>query len=112
MKEQNLIATLAYLTPVGWVVSFILHRSRPSSLSGFHLRQSTGLLLATLLINLAGGIFTAVPILGPLTGTLLAIVNFLILAAAIFGIIKAIEGKQDPLPFVGKYFDQQFQSFI
>ena len=112
MRDNKIIAAVSYITPLGWIIAFLLHRENPNHLSGFHLRQSLGLLLSSAAISFVQFVFLGVPILGALTVSLAGVLNLLILVAIIYSIVQAVNGKTTYLPILGDFFDVRFKNFI
>lgn len=112
MRPDRWIAMIAYCTPLGWVIAFFLHQQNPSRLSGFHLRQSLGLMLSLVGISFIQFLVLGVPVIGVLTAPLAGLLNLLVFAAIIYSIVQAVSGKTTYLPILGNFFDIKFQTFI
>ena len=93
----KLVAVLAYVTIVGWIVALFLHQDEKSVLGTFHLRQALGLYLVWVLVGFL-----------PAIGGLLALV---VLVFWVMGLVAAIQGKRKSTPGIGDYF-QQYLSFV
>ncbi len=96
--EPKVIALIAYLTIVGWLVAYVLNNknNNPSSFLKTHMRMALG----TGLIGVVGFALSGIFI-----GWIIYI-GFLILA--IIGVINALQEKDQELPIVGQYFNQWF----
>lgn len=95
------IAIVSYITLIGWVIALIMKNSSNdrSPFTTFHLRQSFGL---------GAGGFVLSTLLGFVhLWSFIQIVNLLVLVLMIIGILNANAGKEEPLPFVGKFFDEK-----
>lgn len=103
-------AILAYCTPIGWIISIIMHSSAKSKFAAFHIRQGLGLWI----IAIGIGILTMMlyMLLGYRMWFLItgfrAIVNLGILALAIMGLMNANNGKQVGIPVLGETFNKMF----
>lgn len=113
-ENDKVLAIISYLTPLGWIVSFVLYNNDSGKdkmmLTPFHLRQSLGLILIFLLIPLFSFLFSPVPFVGWLYSLLK---NFLYLGNFIlwvWGLWSAVNYRLVPVPFVGEWFQQLFKS--
>ena len=100
-------AILAYCTPIGWIIGFILHNNDKSRFAAFHLRQGLGVMCLGLALTFISVFFIAfwMPfVFLPVRW----LINLCILALAIIGIINANNGKTTPLPLVGPFFEKIF----
>jgi uncharacterized membrane protein len=88
----KLVAILSYGTLIGWVIALILHQQQPTQLGRFHLRQTLGLYLSAVLLSWV-----------PWIGWLLLIG---LLALWVLGLVAAIQEQTEPLPLVGKWYQQ------
>ena len=91
------IAVACYLTPVGWLIAFVIYGHNKCSLSSFHLRQSLGLIVTGCLLSLI-----------PLFGWLL---NLGIIVGWFHGFYFAVKGIERSVPLLGKFY-QQHLDFI
>lgn len=113
-KDEKQIALLGYATAlllyvhviifIASLVAAILYNSGKENLfASFHLRQMTGIALISILMN---AFASAVP-----SGFIaLLLISFMVLLAAL-GFLSALRNQQEPLPFIGHYF-QEFFNFI
>lgn len=100
-SQGKTIAIVSYLTIIGTIIAFIMNKNNPSSLGSFHLRQSIGILVVSILLS----ILNFVPVVGAIIAQ---IASILILIALILGIIAAVKEEEKPLPFVGALFQKWF----
>lgn len=91
-SNTKLVGVLSYVTPIGWIVAIILHNNNQSGFGAFHLRQSLGLFLTSLVLGW-------IPVVGWLIG-------ILVFAFLIVGLIYAIQEEQRTVPFVGDFYQQ------
>lgn len=96
--DGKIIAIISYFSIIGWIIALIMHGKKPSKLAAFHLRQTLGLVLTWVLLTFI-----------PLIGWLLA---FPILVLWAIGLYNAYEGKMQPLPYLGAFYQQSFNSLI
>ena len=100
--DPKITSIISYLTPVGWIVAYILNKPK-SGLANFHLRQALGLHLLFVACNMV----FSIPILGWIIGVLGFILLFLLWA---LGILAALNGEEKPVPFLGDSFQDWFKS--
>jgi uncharacterized membrane protein len=111
-KEDTTIALLAYLTPilfgVGIVIAIIMHNSKKTALGAFHLRQSLGLIIASIVIWMAMMVIGFIPVVNMLLLILVPVVWIGFFVLWVMGLISAINAQQKPLPVVGVHFQKWF----
>jgi len=100
--DPKVIAILAYVTFIGWIVALVLNSSKKSELATFHLRQSLGIIL----LALVSGFAFIVPLLGWLVGWAGYILTFVLW---IIGLISAVNGEQKEVPVLGDKFQEWFK---
>lgn len=107
-KEDNMIAILAYLTPilfgVGIIIAIVMHGNKKTALGAYHLRQSLGLLLTSLVLWVP----MMIPLINVLWLFLSPIIGIAVLVFWIMGLLAAVNGQQKPLPVVGDYYQKWF----
>ena len=95
--EDKMIAILAYLTLIGFIVAIILQMNKKTKLGAFHLRQMLGLVLTGVAVGICNFILVFIPILGHLC--ILALMLAL-LVLWVMGLIAAVNGEMKPMPVV------------
>lgn len=102
--EDKNIAIIAYITVVGLIIAFIMNTDKKTVFPTYHIKQSLGIALTGLALFVVG----MIPILG-------WIVSFLgslgLLYLWIMGLINAINGRQEPVPFLGKKYEEWFKNY-
>jgi len=91
--NSKLLSVLSYITWIGWLIAFFA-RDRSDRLVRQHVNQALVLNIISVIINVLnrlGGLFD---VIGNILG--LACLVFLI-----WGIVRAVKGSDEPLPFVG-----------
>lgn len=96
-----LTGVLTYLTPIGWVLAFVIHIFRKEEYPAFHLRQAGGIYL-TLAILL---FLSAIPYLGWLLWLLGLILCFFLW---VVGFMGAVQSYRTIIPYFGPYFQNWF----
>ncbi len=100
-EEGKTIAIISYITLIGLIIAFIMNNDKKNAFASFHIRQSTGIILLAIVINVIFYI-VYVPIL-PL------ILSIGLLVLWILGLISAVQGEMKPVPVLGVQFQQWFK---
>lgn len=103
VEEGKTIAIIAYITIIGLIIAFVMNNDKKNSFAAYHLRQSLGLGVT----GLALSVINVIPILGWLI-SILGSVFLLILW--IMGLISALNGKEKPVPVLGKKYQEWFKT--
>lgn len=91
--NTKIMSVLAYIGPLV-IVSYITAKDNPTV--KFHIKQGLVLLVAEVALWVIGSMLF---VLWPLIG----LVNFALVVLAIIGILNAVNGKEKPLPILGKF---------
>ncbi len=103
--DDKIVAIIAYLTLIGFIVAIVIHMNKKTKLGAFHLRQMLGFILTGIAVMVCGFILAFIPILGWLC--LLALwASMLVLW--ILGLVAAINGQMKPMPVVGPLYQKWF----
>ena len=97
------ISIISYITIFGWIVAMILNNNKRSELATFHVRQALGLHLLLFVARFLIGTFFVFKLVGAL-----ALVGVFVLG--FIGIMDAVKERQEPVPFVGEYFQEWFRA--
>ncbi|MDQ1858530.1 MULTISPECIES: DUF4870 domain-containing protein [unclassified Chryseobacterium] len=104
--DNKTLSIVSYITLFGWLISFFIGKEKSNKLLKYHLKQSLGLIIFSIVLSIIlNGIMmlTKIGILG--------IFGFIPLVLMIIGIINAANDVEKPLPLIGKMFEDKF-SFI
>lgn len=101
--EEKNIAVISYITIIGLIIAFVMNGEKKAAFSTYHIKQSLGLGLT----GLALGIIGMVPILGWIVSFFGVLV---LLYLWIMGLVNAINGKQIPVPLLGKKYEELFKN--
>lgn len=101
--DPKTIGILAYLTPIGWLIAYVLNSSNRSEYASFHIRQMLGLVIASMALRL----LAKLAIFG---GTVFFVGFIAIFAFWVIGFIGAIQGEERVVPVVGDSFQQWFKT--
>lgn len=97
------IAIIAHLTIIGLIVAFVMNNDKKFEFANYHIRQVLGLAVSGLVLGAIGII--------PILGWLVSIIgSILILIMWISGLINALNGKEKPMPIMGKKYEEWFSS--
>ena len=105
----NVVAILAYLSTIGFLVALVLHfTGSKTSLGAFHLGQVTGIFLLSLVASVSFILLSIVPVVG---WAIMGLVAILFLINWLSGLIHALKGEEKPVPILGKQFDKAFRKY-
>ena len=106
-KENTMPAIVSYLWWIGWLISYFgLYKDNKTEFNAFHLRQSFGVHISSIVLFVAGFVLDYIPFVGGLLEWALRIVIFVMM---IIGLVQASQGSKKPLPIVGKLFQDIFK---
>ena len=97
-EEAKTRAIVAHITLIGWIIAVVQNSNDRQEHASFYIRQMLGIMIV-------GMILFFIPILGLLFWWL---VFFIVVGAWLYSLVQAINGKKEPIPFVGHYFQQWF----
>lgn len=101
--EEKNIAVIAYITLIGLIIAFVMNNDKKQAFPSYHIKQSLGLGLTGLALSVVGMI--------PILGWIVSFLGFLaLLYLWITGLVNAINGKQQPIPFLGKKYEEWFKN--
>ncbi|RXM38127.1 import component protein [Chryseobacterium sp. CH21] len=104
--DNKTLSVVSYITLFGWLISFVIGKEKSNSLLKYHLKQSLGLLIFSIVLSIILNVLMMVTKIG-----VLGIFGFIPLVLMIIGIINAANNVEKPLPMIGKMFEDKF-SFI
>ncbi len=103
VNEGKNIAIIAYITIIGLIIAFVMNNEKKEPFASFHIKQSLGLALT----GLALGVIGIIPILGWIINI---IGIFVLLYMWIMGLMNAINGKENGVPFLGEKYKVWFKN--
>lgn len=108
IMDAKTIAWVSYLTLIGWIIAYVSYGNLnpKSSLATYHLRQSFGIMVSSLVLYIA---FWLLVFMVPFLSFFITIVWIVLVVLWVLGLISALNGEEKPLPVVGTYFQQWFQ---
>lgn len=95
-NQDRIIAIVAHITIVGWVIAMVMNAQRRSEFAGFYIRQCLGL--------------HAFLALGWLIPGVRLVIGIIILVLLILSLIGAINNRKSLSPYIGNYFQDWFKS--
>ncbi len=101
VQEGKTIAIISYITLIGLIIAFIMNNDKKNTFASFHIRQSMGIILLAVAINL---IFYVVSI-----PFLPMIISLGLLVLWILGLVAAVQGEMKPVPLLGVQFQEWFK---
>jgi uncharacterized membrane protein len=108
IMDAKTIAWVSYLTLIGWIIAYVSYGNLnpKSSLATYHLRQSFGIMVSSLVLYIA---FWLLVFMVPFLSFFITIIWIVLVVLWVLGLISALNGEEKPLPVVGTYFQQWFQ---
>lgn len=106
--DAKTIAWVSYLTLIGWIIAYVSYGNLnpKNSLATYHLRQSFGIMVTSLVIYIA---FWMLVFMVPFLSFLITIIWIALVVLWVLGLISALNGEEKPLPVVGTHYQQWFQ---
>ena len=102
VKEGKTIAIISYITWIGTVIAFLMNNDKRNYFASFHIRQSIGLGILSLLNTFVVIKFIDFWILG--------IISLGIFILRIIGLVGAIQGEEKRIPLLGDTFQDWFKN--
>jgi uncharacterized membrane protein len=104
--QSRLIATISYITLIGWVIALILRQNEnpKSELGLFHLRQSFGVMILSFLASASNVILSVISL-----GFLGNVLWLCILIIWLIGLLGAIQGRFTKIPFIGDWMQENLR---
>lgn len=115
--EDKTVAIVSYLSLIGFIVALIIHNGEKTKLGAFHLRQTLGLILTSIVgyICVAIMMFVLLFVLAFMKSVLLILIPLIYFAFGVsifvlwvMGFIAAINGQMKPMPVVGELYQKWF----
>jgi uncharacterized membrane protein len=104
--NKKTASIVSYITIIGWLISYFTTKDQQRDpLVKFHLKQSLGLFIVSILFNIAT---TIIGIIVPTIASIISLVGLVFFVLIILGIINASNEKETPLPIIGNLFVSKF----
>ena len=101
-QPNKLVAVISYITIIGLLIAIVLNQNEKNDFASFHIKQSLGLTLTSLVVYFIGVI--------PVIGWIISLIgSIFILILWVIGLINAISGNQKPVPVLGDKFLEWFK---
>lgn len=104
-EEAKTRAIVAHITLIGWIIAVVQNSNDKQEHASFYIRQMLGIMIVGIGFQIVGMFLFFIPLLGLLVWW---IVILAVLGAWIYSLVQSINGKKEPLPFIGQYFQQWF----
>ncbi len=107
-SQDKTVAIVAYLTLIGFIIALILNANRTGDnkrFNAFHLRQSLGVFIIIIILNICAGIITSILPIFSFISTIIWIASLIML---VFGLIGAVNGEEKLIPIVGEPIQKAF----
>ncbi|MBE9602325.1 DUF4870 domain-containing protein [Pedobacter sp. MC2016-24] len=102
--DNKTLSMLSYITLIGWLVAYLLGKDKADDLLKYHLKQSLGLAIVSIIFSLALNVIAyLVPSLH-----VLGLLGWVIVVLWVMGIINAANMAKKPVPLIGKIFEDKF----
>ncbi|MDR2234426.1 MAG: hypothetical protein LBE56_15040 [Tannerella sp.] len=102
--DNKTLSIVSYITLIGWLIAFFAGKEKSNDLLKYHLRQSLGLTIISLIFSIVLSIIIMIlPVLA-----MLSFVNIVFFVLLVIGIINAANEAKKPLPVIGKLFEDKF----
>lgn len=105
--KQKTIAVVAYITIIGWIISYLEFKKskEKSALANYHLGQSMGIIMTSVLLSILSSIILAII---PALGLIFYLILLLPFILMLLGIVTANNGLEKPVPLIGRIFERKF----
>ena len=101
--DNKTLSIVSYITIIGWLVAYFIGKDKADTLLKYHLRQSLGIAIVSIIFNIA---FTIIASIVPAL-SFLGFVGYAFVILWIMGIINAANGALKPIPLIGKWFEDK-----
>lgn len=99
--DGRIRALIAHVTIIGWLVAVVMNVSDRKDFATFYIRQFLGIQLLLILGNVLGWF----PLFGGIAKWICVIAAIVLWILSIMG---AYNGKREPSPFIGHFFQKWF----
>lgn len=105
--DNKALSIIAYITIIGWLISFVVGKDKADGFLKYHLKQGLALFLFAIAFNF---LFFMIVMFVP-SLSFLGYLGYAVWALMIIGIINAANNVEKPLPIIGNWAEKNF-SFI
>jgi len=108
--DNKTTAIVSYITIIGWLIAYFSYknRSEKDDYISYHLEQSLGVFIFSIVISIITGILVVVI---PSLSGIFSLLSFVPLILLVLGIINASNEVMKPVPLIGGFFEKKF-SFL
>ncbi len=97
VNEGKTTAIISYLWWIGFIIAFIINSSKNNSFASFHIRQSLGINLLSVVASLVSAY------VNPSIGWVISVG---VIMSWIIGLIGSIQGEEKKVPLLGDQFQE------
>lgn len=102
MKNGKFVAVIAYITIFGTLIGYFLNLEEKNPFAKFHLKQALGIHIIFYLLGVLVSMFNSWWISLPFYIFIFTLLGY--------GLVGAVQGKANLVPFLGIYFQKWFSS--
>lgn len=103
VADQGKAAAIwAYLTIIGTIVAYFLNNDSKNPFASFHIRQGLGIHITFYLLGMIVSWFDSWLISAPFYIFIIVLLGY--------GLVSAIQGERNEVPFLGKHFQNWFST--
>lgn len=100
IKEGKTMAIVSYLTLIGTIIAYFSNKDLKNPFTAFHTRQALGLWLLQMILGF---------VVSGFDNWNITLAFWIVIGVLLFyGILNAIIGKVQPVPFFGNFFQKTF----
>ena len=108
-EEGKNRAIVAHITLIGWIIAVVQNNPK-NDFASLYIRQMLGLLILAIGLQILSMIFMFIPFLGLMLYYVFGLGTLGVVALWVMSLIGAVNGKKEPTPFIGQYFQEWFKT--
>ena len=98
VEDGKLCAILSYIFFIGIIWYFVDEKMKKNKFVNYHVKQALVLFITAVILQVVSRLLAFLWL-----WFLMWVIDIILLVLFLFGIFKAINGKMEPLPVIGKY---------
>ncbi|MGJ1430243.1 DUF4870 domain-containing protein [Sphingobacterium spiritivorum] len=105
--NNKTLAIVSYITIIGWLIAYFSYKKQTdkSTYVTYHLEQSLGVFVFSIIISIIAGILTSVL---PTLSIVFSLFTLIPLILLVLGMINASNEVTKPVPVIGGFFEKKF----
>lgn len=104
--DPKVLGIISYLTPVGFIIAFILYSNHKTDYVSFHLKQMLGIVLCGIVLQMSAFVLAFIPIIG---WAAIGLGWIFVGVLWVIGIIGALNNEEKVVPVLGEHFQRWFK---